>query len=55
MFITGLPPGSLFREKVAIGTFLQIWVLKGSLICVKGPYFTNFYETNAMIYQENVS
>ena len=51
----GLPAGSLFREKVAIGTFLQNWVLKGSLLCVKGPYFTNLYENNALIYQENVS
>ena len=42
----GLPLGSLFREKVAIGTFLQIWVLKGSLLCVKGPYFTIFNENN---------
>ena len=52
---TGLPLRSLFREKVAIGTFLQNWVLKGSLICVKSPYFINFYENNAYIYQENVS
>ena len=28
----GLPARSLFREKVAIGTFLQNWVLKGSLL-----------------------
>ena len=39
----GLPARSLFREKVAIGTFLQNQVLKGSLICVKSPYFTNFH------------
>ena len=41
--IPGLPLRSLFREKVAIGTFLQNQVLKGSLICVKSPYFTNFH------------
>merc|ERR1711911_345428 len=43
----GLPARSLFREKVAIGTFLQNWVLKGSLLWVKSPYFTISYENNA--------
>ena len=44
---SGLPAGSLFREKVAIGTFLQNWVLKGSLLWVKSPYFTTSYKNNA--------
>ena len=43
----GLPARSLFRERVAIGTFLQNWVLKGSLLWVKSPYFTISYENNA--------
>ena len=49
----GLPPGSLFREKGAIGTFLQIEVLKGSLFCAKGPYFDIFYENNAKFHRKN--
>ena len=51
----GLPPRSLFREKVAIGTFLPIWVLKGSLKHVKSPYFTNFYENNAYFPRKSVT
>ena len=47
MTAAGLPARSLFREKVAIGTFLQNWVLKGSLLWVKSPYFTISYENNA--------
>ena len=51
---TGLPPRSLFREKVAIGTFLQNQVLKGSLICVKSPYFRNSH-WNHDTFKENFS
>ena len=47
LVFAGLPARSLFREKVAIGTFLQNWVLKGSLLWVKSPYFTISYENNA--------
>ena len=51
--LPGLPARSLFREKVAIGTFLQNWVLKGSLLWVKSPYFTISYENNAFFLRKS--